>query len=321
MLSIAPAVAQQVGTATAVNPMSESTPPGGTTAPLIVGAHIIHNERIHTTPNGTVQLRFTDNSSMSIAPNTDIVINDYVYDPNAQHGHMLVTLTQGALRYVGGQLSHDGEAMITTSAATIGIRGGTATIIKNSKGTEAINHFGTITLHNGGGDFLLLRSDFGALAHDWHTLAIDLGRIPQTEIAYYLALLTSKGNQNGGVGLKTANIGHCGLARCPARIARRPRGHRPILANSTAIKFFKTPPVLAPFRSCRLAPAIVEASGQSGPDQADARHKQQRHHGALIAAIGKAAVENAPHHAPAIVAGSAIAASRATCHVNRPEAA
>ena len=212
MLSIAPAAAQEVGTATAVNPLSESTPPGAATAPLIVGAHIVHNERIHTTPDGTVQLRFTDRSSMSIAPNTDIVINEYVYDPNAQHGHMLVTLTQGALRYVGGQLSHNGETAITTSAATIGIRGGTATIIKNAKGTEVIDHFGTITMHNGGGDFLLLRPDFGALAHDWQTLAIDLGRIPQIQIAYYLALLTSKGNQNGGVsGLKTANVGHCGF--------------------------------------------------------------------------------------------------------------
>jgi len=212
VMGIVPAAAQQVGTATAVNPLSESTPPGGAAAPLIVGAHIVHNERIHTTPNGTVQLRFTDRSSMSIAPNTDIVINEYVYDPNAQNGHMLVTLTEGALRYVGGQLSHNGEASVTTSAATIGIRGGTATIIKNAKGTEAIDHFGIITMHNGGGDFMLLRPDFGALARNWQTLAIDLGRIPQAEIAFYAALMMSKGNQNAGVGgLKTANVGHCGF--------------------------------------------------------------------------------------------------------------
>ena len=163
VLRHAPAVAQQVGTATAVNPLSESTPPGGATAPLVVGAHIVHNESIHTTPDGTVQLRFTDRSSMSIAPNTEIVINEYVYDPNAKNGHMLVTLTEGALRYVGGQLSHNGETTITTTAATIGIRGGTATIVKDAKGTEVINHFGDITIHNGGGDFTLLRPDFGAL--------------------------------------------------------------------------------------------------------------------------------------------------------------
>jgi hypothetical protein len=211
-LTAAAALAQDVGTATAVNPLSESTPPGGTAAPLIVGAHIVHNERIHTTPQGTVQLRFTDRSSMSIAPNTDIVINEYVYDPNAQHGHMAVTLTKGALRFVGGQLSHNGEATVTTSAATIGIRGGTATIIHGPKGTEVIDHYGTQTIHNGGGDFSLLRSDFGAATPNWTTLAHDLGRIPQSVIAYYAALLTSQNGQNGGVnGFKTVNIGHCGL--------------------------------------------------------------------------------------------------------------
>jgi hypothetical protein len=82
LLAAASASAQQVGTATAVNPLSESTPPGGTAAPLVVGAHIVHKEKVHTTPAGTVQLLFTDKSTMSIAPNTDIVIDEYVYDPN-----------------------------------------------------------------------------------------------------------------------------------------------------------------------------------------------------------------------------------------------
>jgi FecR protein len=224
ILISAPAMAQEVGTTTAVNPLSESTPPGGTAAPLIVGAHVVHNERIHTSPVGTVQLRFTDKSSMSIGPNTEIVINEYVYDPNANSGHLLATLTEGALRYVGGELSHAGAATISTSAAHIGIRGGTATITQGAKGTEVINHFGTITIQNGGGDFSLWRPDFGASIPNWNTLAIDLGRIPQSTIAYYIALLTSKNGQNGGVpGFNTANIGHCGFgaaqgSNCPQTV-------------------------------------------------------------------------------------------------------
>jgi hypothetical protein len=220
-LAAAPAAAQQVGTATAVNPLSESTPPGGATAPLVVGAHIVHKERIHTTPAGTAQLLFTDKSSMSIAPNTDLVIDEYVYDPNAKNGHMLATLTKGALRFVGGQLSHQGEATITTSAATIGIRGGTATIIQGPNGTKVINSSGIMTITNGAGTFFLRRSDFGVLIADWNTLAQDLGRIPNAEVAFYQALAMSKPNENGGVpGFTGANIGHCGIgsvqsSNCP----------------------------------------------------------------------------------------------------------
>jgi hypothetical protein len=209
---VSSASAQQVGTATAVNPLSESTPPGGTTGPLVVGAHIVHKERVHTTPAGTAQLLFTDKSSMSIAPNTDIVIDEYVYDPNANNGHMLVSLTKGALRFVGGQLSHQGEATITTSAANIGIRGGTVTVIQGQNGTKVINHFGIIKIVNGAGTFLLTRSDFGALIQNWNTLIQDLGRIPPGEVAFYQAHTTSTPGQNGGVpGFTGANIGHCGI--------------------------------------------------------------------------------------------------------------
>ena len=212
LLAAASANAQQVGTATAVNPLSESTPPGGTTAPLVVGAHIVHKEKVHTTPAGTVQLLFTDKSSMSIAPNTDIVIDEYVYDPNANNGHMLVSLTQGALRFVGGQLSHQGEATITTSAANIGIRGGTVTVIQGPGGTKVINVAGIIKIVNGAGTFLLTRSDFGALIQGWNTPIQDLGRIPHGESPSIRRTRSSTLRENGGVpGFTGANIGHCGL--------------------------------------------------------------------------------------------------------------
>jgi len=213
-LAAAPASAQQVGTATAVNPQSESTPPGGSTAPLVVGAHIVHKEQIHTTPSGTVQLLFTDKSSMSIGPNASIVIDEYVYDPNAQSGHMAVSLTKGALRFVGGQLSHVGEAVITTSAATIGIRGGTTTVIVEPNGVKVINHFGIIKITNGTGTFLLTRSEFGALIKSWNTAILDLGRIPPNEVAYYQAFAMSHPGENGGVlGFHSAQISHCGTGQ------------------------------------------------------------------------------------------------------------
>jgi len=221
LLAAASAAAQQVGTATAVNPLSESTPPGGATAPLVVGAHIVHKEKVHTTPAGTVQLLFTDKSTMSIAPNTDIVIDEYVYDPNANSGHMLVSLTKGALRFVGGQLSHQGEASITTSAANIGIRGGTVTVIQGPNGTKVINVAGIIKIVNGTGTFLLPRSDFGALIQGWNTPIQDLGRIPPAEVAFFQAHTSSTFGEDGGVpGFKGANVGHCGLgslqsANCP----------------------------------------------------------------------------------------------------------
>jgi hypothetical protein len=211
-LFIAPAAAQQVGTATAVNPTSESTPPGSGTITLTVGAHIVHKERIHTTPTGTVQLAFLDTSTLSIAPNSSLLIDEYVYDPKSGSGHMLTNLTEGALRFVGGQLSHRGDASITTSSANIGIRGGTVTVSVGKFGTKVINHFGVITITNSTGTFFLRRSDFGALIRNSTTPVQDLGRIHNAEVAYYQAYAMSKMNETGGVaGFTGGHIGHCGL--------------------------------------------------------------------------------------------------------------
>jgi FecR protein len=210
-LTGAPAAAQQVGTATAVNPLSEGTPPGGATAPLTVGARIIHKERIHTTPSGTLQLAFLDKSTLSIAPNTNIVINEFVYDPDSGKGHMLASLTQGALRFVGGALSHEGEASIATPAAAIGIRGGTVTIIFGKNGAEIINHFGIITIHNGAGTVTINRPDFKVLVLNWNTLPGPIERVLLTDIEN-LPRFTSLPWQNGGVpGLHTVAIGECGV--------------------------------------------------------------------------------------------------------------
>lgn len=212
-----PALAQQVGTATAVNPTSESTPPSGTTVALTVGAHIVHKERIHTT-TGTVQLLFLDKSTLSIAPNTSILIDEFVYEPNSGQGHMLAKLTQGALRYVGGELSHAGEATITTASAAIGIRGGTVTVIQKPNGsTEVINHYGTLTISNGGGTIVVTRPGFVVTITGWNTPPGQPARVTAAEITYYLNYLTSKFGQNGGVnGLKNIQYAACGTPTSPA---------------------------------------------------------------------------------------------------------
>ena len=168
-LVMAPAaLAQQVGTATAVNPETDSTPPGGSTVALTVGAKVVHKERIHTTPSGSVQLLFLDKSSLSIGPNTSILIDEFVYDPSSGNGHMVVQLTEGAMRYVGGQLSHEGAVTISTADATIGIRGGTATVIQGPNGTEVINHYGTITISNGTGTITITRPGFTVTITGWN---------------------------------------------------------------------------------------------------------------------------------------------------------
>ena len=64
-----------------------------------------------------MQLLFLDKSSLSIASNTSLVIDDFIYEAT------LARLTTGTLQYIGGQLSHQGAVTINTPAVAVGIRG------------------------------------------------------------------------------------------------------------------------------------------------------------------------------------------------------
>lgn len=147
-------LAQTVGTAGAVNPLTQSTPPGGATKQVTLGAQVIFKERFVTSPQGSLQLTFLDKSTLNIGPNSDVVINEYVYDPSTRDGKMSVGLAKGALRFVGGQISHNGNAEIKTPVATIGLRGAVVVTSYNpqqqTSTTSSIVGTSTVTSSAGG---------------------------------------------------------------------------------------------------------------------------------------------------------------------------
>src|SRR6516164_5968154 len=120
------AIAQQrVGVNSAVNPDATGIPPGATPRRLVLGQEVVFNERITTGPQGQTQVLFIDESTMSVGPSSDMVIDEFVYDPHTSSGKLAVSLTRGVFRFVGGKLSkQDNAVTMRTPSATIGIRGG-----------------------------------------------------------------------------------------------------------------------------------------------------------------------------------------------------
>jgi hypothetical protein len=198
-------MAQQIGTATAVNPSSEATPPGGPTTTLTVGARVLHKERIHTSLTGSVQLLFLDKSTLSIAPNTSLVIDEFVYDPASNSGHMLTKLTQGTLQYIGGQLRDQGAVTVETPAAVIGIRGGIGVVSQGANGTQDFNLNGKHSIQNGAGTTNTI-AGFMVNIPNWNTPPGPPFPIPPDLALHNITILSSKFGQNGGVpGLNNLN--------------------------------------------------------------------------------------------------------------------
>src|SRR6266446_3815964 len=74
LASLAAVAQQRVGVSGAVNPNATGIPPGAAPRRLVLGQDVVFNERITTEAAGQTQILFVDESSMTIGPNSDMVI-------------------------------------------------------------------------------------------------------------------------------------------------------------------------------------------------------------------------------------------------------
>jgi hypothetical protein len=126
---------QKVGAAAAVNPDTSGTPPSGAVRQVVIGQDIVHNERIVTGATGQTQILFLDQSTMTVGENADLTIDDFVYDTSTSKGQLVMNTTKGILRYVGGALSKNANAVsLVTPSGTLGIRGGVFLLSLTSNG-------------------------------------------------------------------------------------------------------------------------------------------------------------------------------------------
>ena len=133
-----PGAAQQIGTVASSEPTLRGTPPGAGTRTLALGTDLLRDETVQSSATGRGQLLFLDQTTLSLAPNTTIVLDRFVFDPERGTGEIGLQLTEGALRFIGGTLSRQQDAVIETPTSTIGIRGSSALILYSGGRTIAI---------------------------------------------------------------------------------------------------------------------------------------------------------------------------------------
>ena len=124
-----------IGRVAAMSPVALGTLPSGAAQPLAAGAGIFDAERLTTEDAGRLHLELADRSVLDLAPNSELVIDKFVYDPSSGAGQIAGNLGQGLLRYIGGVVSKREDAVFTTPSATIAIRG-SSMLVEVSPGGE-----------------------------------------------------------------------------------------------------------------------------------------------------------------------------------------
>jgi FecR protein len=132
-----------IGAVAAVKPDAFGAPPSAAEQTLVLGANVVENEKIRTTADGTANLIFADRSTLTVGKGSEVTLDKFVYDPGTKTGSMVLNLGQGALRFIGGQLSKDGNVTVKTPTATMTVRGGIALFFTTPDGgTVAVMLYG-----------------------------------------------------------------------------------------------------------------------------------------------------------------------------------
>jgi len=97
----------------------------GKRLPAPVGAVIQARDTVKTGPDGSVGIAFQDNSLLSAGPNSELVIERFVFDSTTHKGEFDTALKKGTLAVVSGKIvKQSPEAMrVKTPAAIMGVRG------------------------------------------------------------------------------------------------------------------------------------------------------------------------------------------------------
>ena len=114
----------KIGVAAAVNQNLTGTPPAAASRVVQIGNDVFHRERLVTDARGQAQMLFLDGSAFTVGPDSDLQLDEFVYDPASGTGKLAATAAKGVIRFVGGKLSKNQPVTISTPTATIGIRGG-----------------------------------------------------------------------------------------------------------------------------------------------------------------------------------------------------
>lgn len=103
------------------------------------GTVIEMNDKIET-KNGKVKITFKDNTVVSVAEHSSLIIDDFVYDPKSNAGKLNLKAAAGTVRYVSGAVAHkDPKAVnINTPTAAIAVRGTDFIMSVNEIGSSMI---------------------------------------------------------------------------------------------------------------------------------------------------------------------------------------
>ncbi len=149
-----------VGSVTAVDAV-------GVQRPLTRGAEISNGDTIRTGDGGRAQVRFSDGAMVSLQPQTEFRIDSYQYSGQADGQEKgFFSLLKGGLRTITGLIgrSNRDAYRVTTTVATIGIRGTEWSAGFNGENLDVATGEGSVEVCNDQGCVIISSGESGGVS-------------------------------------------------------------------------------------------------------------------------------------------------------------
>ena len=176
----APSALTSIGIAAAVRGDVQASAPG-TAAGRVIGSGkpVYLNDHVTTGADGRLQILLLDETVFTIGPNSDMVLDEFVYDPKTNAGKVSAQIAKGVFRFVTGKVAQHRPAdmKVALPVGTIGIRGtmvagrvsgGDADVFLVGPGQQNNAHErpGGITVTNGHGSTAIDATGYGTSIHN-----------------------------------------------------------------------------------------------------------------------------------------------------------
>ena len=129
-----------IGVITAISQTAEAGP--GNSDQMVIGSGVAAGQRLQTSSNGPLHILFLDQSAITLNGDSELLIQEFSYDEETRTGKIQVELTRGSLRIVGGYISKNTPAVITTPHGKVEVSGGISTVQTSPQNTSATFLFG-----------------------------------------------------------------------------------------------------------------------------------------------------------------------------------
>jgi len=97
----------------------------GQSIPTKIGSEIREYDTLRTGPDGSIGVVFSDDTLLSLGPESVLVIDEFVFAPREGNFSLVLRMLKGTAAYLSGLISKlsPGSARFQTPSASIGIRG------------------------------------------------------------------------------------------------------------------------------------------------------------------------------------------------------